>query len=107
MVDREYILCAAVWYPEIPLKKVIPHNVLPFNCDRGLVFCGWRHGQCIYTAVSITGLRQCESGESIQGFLTNKNKFVTREEAWIIAERENQIIKQSGGHGTLYSEDLY
>lgn len=35
------------------------------------------------------------------------NRFVDRKEAWIIAEKANQIIQQSGGKGTLYSEDLY
>ncbi len=103
----EIILCAAVWYKEIEVKKFIPVNILPKNCDKGLVFCGHRHAQCIYTKCSITGLRDCESGENEQGFLTNKNRFVDRKEAWLIAEKANQIIRRSGGHGTLYSEDLY
>lgn len=104
---KEYILCAAVWYKEIPLVKYIDCNVLPKNCPTGLVFCGWRHAQCIYTKCSITGLRDCESGENIQGFLTNLNRFVDREEGWIIAKEASQIIRVSGGEGTLYSEDLY
>jgi hypothetical protein len=34
-------------------------------------------------------LRDAESGENEQGFLTSKNRFVRREEALIIALREN------------------
>lgn len=108
---REYILCAAIWYKDIPLKKVIK-GVLPKNCDRGLVVLGHRHGQCMWTMGSLTGLRSVTNaedgvGEYEQGFLTNLNRFVNRQEAWVIAKKENQIIKVSGGEGTLYSEDLY
>ncbi len=45
--------------------------------------------------------------EKEQGFLTNLNRFVDRKEAWSIADKAGQIKQQSGGHGTLYSEDLY
>lgn len=105
---NEKIICAAVWYKEIEVKKFIPVNTLPVNCETGLVFCGHRHAQCIYTKCSITGLRDCESGENEQGFLTSKNRFVTREEGLIIALRENQIIDLSQVRGDrLFSEDLY
>ena len=43
-----------------------------------------------------------------QGFIDNKGKFLTREEAWVVAEREGQIIRRVGGdEGCLYSENLY
>lgn len=80
---------------------------LPKNCTTGVVFTGIRHSQCIYVKSAVTGLRDCESGENIQGFLTNLNRFVDREEGWIIAKEASQIIRVSGGEGTLYSEDLY
>ena len=104
----EYILCAAIWYKFIPVKKELPEGVMlrPVNCDRGLVFCGHRHAQCMYTMVSITGIRSVESevGEYIQGFLTSKNRFVDRE--------EGARIHRANGHTTdfedrLFSEDLY
>lgn len=103
--DKEYILCAANWYKDLPVKLQIEHNIRPINCDRGLVFCGHRHTHCMYTMISITGLYQHEAGEEIQGFLTNKNRFVDREEGAIIHQANghklNYSIKQ------LYSEDLY
>lgn len=81
----EYILCAAIWYKQIPIKKEIS-GVLPKNCDVGLVISGHRHCQCMWIMSSLTGLRSVETevGEYIQGFLTNQNRFVDREEAWII-----------------------
>lgn len=43
-----------------------------------------------------------------QGFIDNKGKFLTREEAYVVAEREGQIIRRVGGdEGVLYSENLY
>lgn len=105
---KEYILCAAIWYKDIPLKKAI-NELLPKNCDRGIVITGHRHGQCIWTIVSLLGLRTCTNaidatGEHIQGFLTNKNRFVDRQEAAIIALEAKQITEETT---VLFSEDLY
>lgn len=104
----ERILIAAIWYKEIPLKKIID-GVLPKNCDKGLVVTGHRHGQCMWTMGCLTGLRSVEIAEDgvgkyIQGFLTNTNRFVDREEAAKIAWKAKQIEKELV---TLYSEDLY
>ena len=105
---KEYILCAAIWYKDIPLQKVID-GVLPKNCDRGLVVLGHRHGQCMWTMGSLTGLRSVTNaedgvGEYEQGFLTNKNRFVDREEGGKIAFDANQTEDL---RTTLFSEDLY
>ena len=108
---KEYIICAAIWYKDIPLQKVID-GVLPKNCDRGLVVLGHRHGQCMWTMSSLTGLRSVTNaedgvGEYEQGFLTNKNRFVDREEGFDIAESSNQLNERARWGRTLYSEDLY
>lgn len=105
MKPTEYILCAAIWYKEIPLKKVI-EGVLPINCDRGLVVTGHRHGQCMWTMGSLTGLRSVvvEVGDYEQGFLTNLNRFVDRQEGATIAKAAGQCDHKVN---TLYSEDLY
>ena len=107
-MEKEYILCAAIWYKDIPLQKVI-EGVLPKNCDKGLVVLGHRHGQALWTMSSLTGLRTCAfgedcSGEHEQGFLTNTNRFVDREEGGQIAFNAGQTKDL---RTTLYSEDLY
>ena len=56
--------------------------------------------------VAIYKLRDCEAGESIQGFLTNKNRFVDREEGMKIAIDANQLISNTTSK-ILFSEDLY
>lgn len=105
---HEYILCAAIWYKKIYMKKNIP-AVLPININKGLVVTGHRHGQCIWTVASLTGLRTVSkgekaTGESEQGFLTNLNRFVDRIEAADIAFMAGQIKKETS---MLFSEDLY
>ena len=105
---KEYILCAAIWYKDIPLQKVI-EGVLPKNCDRGLVVLGHRHGQAMWTMSSLTGLRSVTNaedgvGEYEQGFLTNTNRFVDREEGGKIAFAAGQTKDL---RTTLFSEDLY
>ena len=46
-----------------------------------------------------------------QGFVDNKYQFLTRTEAWVVAEAAGQIKRRCGGDtadgGTLYSENLY
>lgn len=106
---NEKILCAAIWYKDVPLKKseiLRIQGFSPNNIDVGIVVCGWRHPNCLAQIVALTGLRSVTSeiGEYVQGFLTSKNRFVDRKEAAEIAFKEKQInnpVKE------LYSEDLY
>jgi|GEM_PF-452213 hypothetical protein len=109
---KEYILCAATWYKEL---KLIDESGLrnrgnsPYNVDKGIVLCGWRHTHPLYQKVALTGLADSESGEYVQGFLTSKNRFVDRKEALKIATAQNQIthhIPLDSGVG-LTSEDIY
>jgi hypothetical protein len=103
-VIKEQIICAANWYKDLPLKQDFEHNFRPVNCDRGVVFCAHRHAQAMYTMIAVYGLRQCEAGEEIQGFLTNKNRFVDRKEGADIWLSNGGTL--SYGH-RLFSEDLY
>ena len=106
----ERIVCSAIWYKELPLKKpdvLRIRGFSPYNVDIGIVFCGWRHPNCMYQMVAITGLRQCEAGEEVQGFLTDTNRFVDREEGAKIALKCGQIEELQFSKKLLYSEDLY
>lgn len=106
---EEQIICSSIWYKELKLKKpdvLKIRGFAPYNVDKGIVFSGWRHPNCLYQMVAITGLRQAEAGEEVQGFLTNKNRFVDRIEGAEIALKCGQIKKLQFGK-RLYSEDLY
>jgi hypothetical protein len=106
----ESILCSAIWYKNLPLvnEEVLRiRGFSPYNVNTGIVFCGWRHPNCLYQMVAITGLSQYQAGEEEQGFLTNKNRFVDREEGAKIALESKQIKKLQFSSNLLYSEDLY
>jgi hypothetical protein len=108
--DIEKIQCAAIWYQELKLIRTdIAHYLIyPKNVHCGLVFYGFRHPHCMYSMVAITGLRSCEVGNHIQGFLTNKNQFVDRKEGLRIALEAGQVLDISNIRGNnLYSEDIY
>jgi hypothetical protein len=106
---NEYILCAAIWYKELPSQVHRPKNI-----DQGVVVCGHRHGNCISTTSALSGLRSVQFtpdgvGESVQGFLTNTNRFVDRLEALEIATNAAQVSvdKLYNPSIGLFSEDLY
>lgn len=42
-----------------------------------------------------------------QGFMDNRYNFISREEAWILAEKQGQIRREVSTPGKLYSENLY
>lgn len=113
----EYILCAANHYFD---GKEYEHQ--PFNIPSrkgGFVVCGWRHHNIIAQVAQLLGKKtidhrnRFEGGKvvdwdkeipAVQGFLTNKNRFVTREEAARIAYKAGQIEEEKG---YLTSEDIY
>ena len=72
----------------------------------GRIICGARHWDAVMRS-------QLQKGEDHfdfdQGFLTNYQEFKTREEAWVIAEKNNQIIKlcYEGQKDYLYSENCW
>lgn len=84
------------------------------NPDDERIVLSFRHGSDdFYNQVdAIYGLTD-EDGEPVsymhwvQGFFTNKQRFVTRQEAWEIAANADQIKRVTGSPGTLFSEDLY
>lgn len=97
----EYIVCAANWYKELPTPV---HGVK--NINKGIVFSGYGHAQCLHQMVAMTGKRQHEVKE-VQGFLTSKNRFVDREEGAEIALKSGQIKELKYHNTRLFSEDLY
>lgn len=105
---NEYILCAAIWFKcsDTPVHR-------PKNTDKGIVLCGYRHGD-IFSQTGLLIKHRIELGitEEIQGFLTSHNRFVDREEAGEIALANNQFkndIEREEVMKThyLYSENLY
>lgn len=71
--------------------------------ETGVKICGARHHNCLHSAC-----RFGKQGEWEQGFIDQFHQFLTREEAWLVAVRQNQIFRRCGGdEGKLFSENLY
>lgn len=79
-----------------------------FQSD-GLIITSVRHYDLLMHAVIAALGRTRESMD--QGFVDNRRNFLTRTEAWKVAEAAGQIRYRCGGDdrddGTLYSENLY
>ena len=73
----------------------------------GFVILGVRH--CDEIMVKTAKAMQASLGNTEQGFYTNWQRFVTREEAMVIAKEQGQIYRPEGTHNpdVLYSECLY
>ena len=91
---EEYILCAA-----LHIRDNITYVAEPV--ETGFIILGYRHIDCLRSLVRI---RKTLPNE--EGFITSKNKFVDREEAYVIALGAGQIKYDSGSH-SLTSDDLY
>jgi len=99
-MKKEFILCAATWFDD-----GLIHAHQPKNISTGLVFCGFGHHTIFQQIGGTVGERKnLAIFEKEQGFLTSHNRFVSREEAAIIAFEQKQIDKIKS---KLYSEDLY
>jgi hypothetical protein len=101
---KEYILCAANHYDD---GKEMTHG--PKNIESGFVICGRRHANCISMFAKMVGFPYDENANALrkterQGFLTNTDRFVEREEAAQIAFEAGQIKQHKI---VLFSEDLY
>lgn len=101
MCDKEIVICAAIWVQDYKNK---PHG--PINIPSGTVFCGLRHCSII-SQLAAYGI--AHKNRSVQGFLTSKNRFLTREEASELVKNNNQemVVDRNAIREQLYSEDLY
>lgn len=76
----------------------------------GNVVCSVRHWDKL-THWLFDSSEEAREFDDEQGFVDNKYNFLTRQEAWKVAEAAGQIKRRCGGDtadgGTLYSENLY
>jgi hypothetical protein len=108
-MTKEYIICAAIWYKELPTQTFLPKNL-----DKGVVVCGHRHGHCIDIMKTLGQLRSVVKGpdsvgDNEQGFLSNKGNFYDRFESMRLAIEAGQVEydKLYNPRIGLFSEDLY
>lgn len=101
--EKEYILCAA-----IHVDDGMDYMFQPYNIDKGLVYCGWRH-PCVLQQIPGDIKRKFREN-IVQGFLTNKNRFLNREESKKVCIENGQQfnkIRSEEFVGEITSEDLW
>lgn len=97
----EYLLCSAIWFDD----GIDTYVHQPRNIKTGFVVCGRRHHNCFTTVAMLMGIRkERPTKEEVQGFLTNKDRFVDRYEAAQIALASGQIKEPKE---RLFSEDVW
>ncbi len=114
--QKEFIICAAIWLND---SKI--HQEQPSNIKEGFVIAGRRHSDC-YATLEITmgplsayfeAIKRLkpDSFKDHEGFITSKNRYVDREEAYTIALENNQLIHEPIAKKLptpiLISENLY
>lgn len=113
--NPERVMCSAIWYKDESKLKLDDleglrlRGMSPYNTDHGIVLMGWRHACIIQQFYTLTGLRTVtngykSSGEFVQGFLSSRNRFLTRSQAGAMAFLTGQTDIL---HKSLTSEDLY
>lgn len=101
---------------ELRLKELAeqkpPQRVVcaAIRIDVDKVICSPRHCDATFRAIVdlLPPSEQDEWYHGEQGFVDQFGKFLSRQEAWIVAENAGQILRRCGGDGIkLYSENLY
>lgn len=96
----EYVMCAANYYDDGN-----DHFMQPYNIDKGFIIGGWRHPSAGHSYLG-ANLEAPHWDRCIQGFLTTKNRFLTRAEALELVLSTKQLDKPLIG-SELTSEDLW
>ena len=81
------------------MNETIQHAAIQRPSD-GLILLGKHHGKC-YWQRPVGELHNC-----LQGFVTSEGRFVSREEAGVIAFAAGQIDEDPKGAG-IFSEDFW
>ena len=91
------------------------------NKVTGIIICGARHGDCL-NIIFATNIDTDPSYKDWEcGFIDQDNIFMTRKEAWVIADKAGQIRRPTGwersydmhrpaninDEAVLFSENLY
>lgn len=101
--NQEKIVCSAIWYSLEHQRWFHTPKNIPF----WFTIAWLRHSDCFGTANFITLTKVIDHSKVIQWFITSKNRFVSRMEAWEIAKEADQIRDWWHTEWILYSEDLY
>jgi hypothetical protein len=85
-------------------KEIIKHAAV--KAENGMIFLGKCHADCFYQGFNV-GFEMSSKAKD-QGFFTNKGRYVTREQAAVIAKKAGQLKKDGKRKpAVLLSEDIW
>ncbi len=99
MEKKPKIICAATKVDYFTEEKNL----------RSVIICSPRHWDIVAREqFKVMNISQSRVKSETQGFVDQYGDFYTREEAWVVAEKNKQIVRRVGGdHEKLFSENLY
>lgn len=88
---------------------MITHAAVKFNINGNeIIIPCHRHADAYMTVHVLRPDISARPNSKNEGFLNEKDEFLTRQEAWVEAQRCNQILNyEEAIIGELYSEDLW
>lgn len=104
------IVCAANEYEVVsPPTSLSGVGLFDTTKPHTVIVPSPRHGGLMFkNAANLLNGSTANALSERQGFIDQHENFHTREEAWLIASAQNQILREDGGRpGRLYSEHLY
>lgn len=93
-------------YKEVRLRN---RRVVCAACRIGeVVIAGARHFDTVmHSQLEAMDMDRDKRGDAEQRFIDQFGIFLTRQEAFVLAEAKGQIKEKKNVRGTLFSEDLY
>lgn len=90
----------------VPVRRVVCAAI---RREDGAMLCSARHfDHSMRLQIDTSVYLREQWHDADQGFIDQFGKFMSREEAWQVANAAGQIIRRVGGDdGCLYSENLY
>lgn len=91
----------------VPVRRVVCAAIR--RKDGGAMVCSARHfDEVMNSEIARSLYLRGEWVDADQGFIDQFGVFMTRQEAWTVANAAGQIVRRVGGDdGCLYSENLY
>lgn len=91
----------------VPVRRVVCAAIR--RKDDGAMVCSARHfDAAMHSQIEGSFYMRHQWQEAEQGFIDQFGVFMSRKEAWIVANAAGQVIRRVGGDdGCLYSENLY
>lgn len=98
-----------IWQPDLSQRRIVCAAIRIRGAEADLIVAGARHFDSVMHGqlAHMVYLNPGAAKKADQGFIDQFGLFLTREEAFKVAEENGQLLNKPTIPGTLFSEDLY